>query len=183
MIKRIQTTLFALMAIVVSASAQTLSAQPIEVQTGEQTEMVVSLTGGTSATALQFNLKLPEGISANANNATLGSATDGHTLNVELLDNGDLLFILYSMDLKTFKDGELLRIPINGVLDDDARLYTIRFSSADAVSHSIEDVVTGISLTPKSSPMRREIYNVAGQRLGKMQKGINIKEGKKILVK
>ena len=150
---------------------------------GEKTEMVVSLTGGTSATALQFNLKLPEGISANANNATLGSATDGHTLNVEPLDNGDLLFILYSMDLKTFKDGELLRIPINGVLDDDARLYTIRFSSADAVSHSIEDVVTGISLTPKSSPMRREIYNVAGQLLGKMQKGINIKEGKKILVK
>lgn len=183
MIRRILSILIALTAIVVSANAQSLSVQPIEVQVGGQTEVVVSLTGGTSATALQFNLKLPEGISANANNATLGSATDGHTLNVELLDNGDLLFILYSMDLKTFKEGILLRIPINGVLDDDARLYTIRFSSADAVSHSIEDVVTGISLTPKSSPMRREIYNVAGQLLGKMQKGINIKEGKKILVK
>ena len=71
MIKRIQTTLFALMVIVVSASAQTLSVQPIEAQTGGQTELVVSLTGGTSATALQFNLKLPEGMTANANNATL----------------------------------------------------------------------------------------------------------------
>ena len=39
--------------------------------------------------------------------------TDGHTLCMETLDNGDLLFILYSMNLNTFKDGELLRIPIN----------------------------------------------------------------------
>lgn len=71
MIRRILSILIALTAIVVSANAQSLSVQPIEVQVGEQTEVVVSLTGGTSATALQFNLKLPEGISANANNATL----------------------------------------------------------------------------------------------------------------
>lgn len=70
MIQRIL-SIFALMAIVVSANAQSFSVQPIEVQVGGQTEVVVSLTGGTSATALQFNLKLPEGISANANNATL----------------------------------------------------------------------------------------------------------------
>jgi hypothetical protein len=150
MIKRIQTTLFALMAIVVSASAQTLSAQPIEVQTGEQTEMVVSLTGGTSATALQFNLKLPEGISANANNTTLGSATDGHTLNVEPLDNGDLLFILYSMDLKTFRDGELLRIPVtagNSATNATGQLYTVRTATSEAVSHTCSNIQFDVVVT------------------------------------
>ena len=41
------------------AQAQTLTVQPTEVQTGEHTELVVNLTGGTAMTALQFNLQLP----------------------------------------------------------------------------------------------------------------------------
>lgn len=148
--RRILHILIALASIVSSAKAQSLSVQPIEVQTGEQTEMVVSLTGGTSATALQFNLKLPEGISANANNATLGSATDGHTLNVEPLNNGDLLFILYSMDLKAFKDGELLRIPVtagNSATNATGQLYTVRTSSAEAVSHTCSDTQFDVVVT------------------------------------
>ena len=63
-------------------------------------------------TALQFNLALPEGVSLSKGGVTLGAATNGHTLNVETLDNGDHLFVLYSMDLNPFKDGELLRIPV-----------------------------------------------------------------------
>ena len=184
MIKRIQTILLALLTIVVSANAQSLS---FEVQANEAK---ISLAGATEMTALQFNLKLPEGVSVDTSNATLGSATDGHTLCIETLDNGDLLFILYSMDLNTFMDGELLRLPINGVQDGEANLYTIRYASADAVSHEAEDVTTGItSLTPSPSPRRGEIYNVSGQMVngklsnGKLPRGINIKDGKKVLVK
>ena len=133
-------------------------------------------------TALQFNLRLPEGVTIDTSNAALGSATDGHTLCIETLDNGDLLFILYSMNLNTFMDGELLRLPINGVQDGDANLYTIRYASADAVSHEAEDVVTGIDRpTPNPSLYGGAIYNVSGQRLNKMQKGINIKGGRKVL--
>ena len=130
--------LIVLAAIVVSANAQSLS---FEVQANEAK---ISLTGATEMTALQFNLRLPEGVTIDTSNATLGSATDGHTLCIETLDNGDLLFILYSMDLNTFMDGELLRLPINGVQDGDAKLYTIRYASADAVSHEAEDIITGI---------------------------------------
>ena len=39
------------------------------------------------------------------------------------------------------------------------------------------------SLTSDSSSLKGEIYNAAGQRLSKMQKGINIKDGKKTLVR
>ena len=173
---RILRTLLALMTIAVSANAQSLS---FEVHANEAR---ISLTGATEMTALQFNLKLPEGVTIDTNNATLGSATDGHTLCIETLDNGDLLFILYSMDLNTFMDGELLRLPINGVRDGDANLYTIRYASADAVSHKAEDIVTKAA-SPKSSPERKDfkIYNLSGQRLNKMQKGINIVNGKKIM--
>jgi len=175
MIRRIL-SLLALIAIVVSANAQSLS---FEVQANEAK---ISLSGATEMTALQFNLQLPEGVSIDTSNATLGSATDGHTLCIETLDNGDLLFILYSMDLNTFMDGELLRIPINGVQDGDANLYTIRYASTDAVSHEAEDIVTrSPSLTPALSKGEGAIYNVSGQQINKMQKGINIVNGKKIM--
>ena len=71
------------MAIVISANAQNLSFEMLA------NEATISLTGATEMTALQFNLKLPEGVSVESNNATLGSATDNHTLCIETLDNGD----------------------------------------------------------------------------------------------
>ena len=178
MIRRILSILIVLLAIAISAKAQDLS---FEVQANEAK---ISLAGATEMTALQFNLKLPEGVTIDTDKATLGSATDGHTLCIETLDNGDLLFILYSMDLNAFKDGELLCIPINGVQDGDANLYTIRYASADAVSHEAEDIITGIGRpTPNPSLYGGAIYNVSGQRLNKMQRGINIQNRKKVLVK
>ena len=174
--KRIQTILLAFAAIVGSATAQNLS---FEVQANEAT---MNISGATDMTALQFCLQLPAGVTIDTSNATLGSATDGHTLCIETLDNGDLLFILYSMNLNTFKDGELLRIPVaaNG---ETVKLYNIRFANTEAVSYAGEDVETGIK-TLSNSPLKGEnIYNLSGQRLNKMQKGINIKDGRKTLVK
>lgn len=158
------------MTIVVSANAQNLT---LEVQANEAT---IGLTGATDMTALQFSMKLPEGMAIDTTSVTLGSATDGHTLCIERLDNGDLLFIIYSMELNTFTNGELLHlpIPVSGT-GDVASLSSIRYAGADAVSHPTEDIVTGItSPTPNPSPRRVEIYNVFGQRLNKKQKEINI---------
>ena len=196
MIRRTLSILIAMVAIVGSASAQTLSVQPIEVQTGEQTELVVNLTGGTSATALQFNLKLPEGMTANANSATLGVATDGHTLCVEPLANGDILFILYSMDLKAFKNGELLRIPVtagNSATNAKGQLYTIRTASAEAVSHVCDNALFNVIVNEqkpdemesvrKKGVVNQETYNIHGQRVIKLIKGVYIVNRKKVLVK
>lgn len=137
----------ALATLVVSANAQSLSVTNIEVQVGEETALVVNLTGGTSMTALQFNLSLPEGMSPKTESgnrgATLGSATDGHSLNVEKLASGDLLFVLYSIDQKAFKNGELLRIPLTAgstATEANGKLYTVRTATADAVSHTCADV-------------------------------------------
>ena len=43
------------------------------------------------------------------------------------------------------------------------------------------DDATGIETIDHSSTIDHTIYNLAGQRLGKMQRGINIVNGKKIL--
>ena len=136
-----------------STTAQTLSVQPIEVQTGEQTEVVVSLTGATAMTALQFNLQLPTGVTATKDGVTLGAAVSDHTINIETLESGDLLFVLYSMDLKTFKDGELLRIPVTASSEAIAaagKLYTVRTATAEAVSHACGDAT--FTVTVKKAP-------------------------------
>ena len=163
-----------------SATGQTLSVESIEVEAGGEATLVVSVSG-LASTALQFNLNLPEGVTLVGSNQ-LGDATNNHTLSVQTLDNGDHLFVLYSMNLNRFKDGELLRIPININGEGTAKLYNVRFADTDAVSHAGEETATGIA-SPKSSPKGKDlkIYNLAGQRLNKMQRGINIKDGRKIL--
>jgi hypothetical protein len=132
--KRILNTIIALAIIVGSASAQTISVQDIEVQAGGQAELVVSYTGEIAMTALQFNMKLPEGISCSQSSynygATLGEAAAGHILSVQRLpESGDLLFILYHIGLNNFKEGELLRIPVtvsNNAKSNTGKIYTVR---------------------------------------------------------
>ena len=174
--KKLLTFAFALMSF--GATAQNLS---FEVKANEAT---MNISGATGMTAMQFCLQLPAGVTIDTSNTTLGSATDGHTLCVETLDNGDLLFILYSMDLNRFKDGELLRIPININGESTARLYNIRFADTDAVSYAGKETATGIA-SPKSSPKGKDlkIYNLSGQRMSKPTKGVNIQNGRKVVIK
>jgi len=148
----------ALTAMAGGATPQTLSVQPIEAQTGEQTEVVVSLTGGTAMTALQFNLKLPEGLTFGDGDATTGAATDGHTLSVQTLDGGDRLFVLYSMEQKTFGDGELLRIPVtagSAATTGEGRLYTVRTATAEAVSHGCANAAFTMTVKGGGGDMER----------------------------
>lgn len=174
--KRIQNILLALLTITTSANAQNLS---FEVKANEA---AINISGASGMTALQFCLQLSAGVTIDTSNATMGEATASHTLCIETLDNGDLLFILYSMDLNTFKNGELLRIPININGGGTARLYNVRFADTDAVSYAGEETATGLA-SPKSSPKGKDlkIYNLAGQRLSKPQRGIYIKDGKKFV--
>ena len=158
--KRLYTIIMALATLVVSANAQSLSVQNIEAQMDEETALVVNLTGGTSMTALQFNLSLPEGVtlttSGDTYGTTLGTATDGHTLDVETLSNGDLLFILYNMDQKAFKSGELLRIPLTAgstATEANGKLYTIRTATVDAVSHTCADASFTAKVTAPEEPV------------------------------
>ena len=139
----------------IGATGQTLSVVPIEAEAGEQATLVVSASGIASfgATALQFNLNLPDGITLTGSNQ-LGNATNGHTLSVQTVDNGDHLFVLYSMNLDRFKDGELLRIPVSigsNVRSGEGRLYTFRTASTDAVSYASADATFTITVTAAAS--------------------------------
>ncbi len=165
-----------LLTIALAALSCSLAAQELS-----RDDIVVNANGASWMTALQFNLELPDGATITSD-VTMGDATDGHTLCMETLDNGDYLFILYSMDLNTFKDGELLRIPITFNDDCQVRLYNIRLADTEAVSYAIEEIETSISLTSALSKSEGAIYDLSGRRVSRMTgKGIYIIGGRKVV--
>ena len=185
MIQRILHIWLALVAMVGSVSAQTLSVQPIEVQTGEQTEVVVSLTGATAMTALQFNLQLPTGVTATKDGITLGAATDGHAISVKPLYSGDLLFVLYNLEQKTFNDGELLRIPVTvneNAQTGSGQLYTVRTATTDAVSNKCAESSFNITVNNEANGIMKiergesaqKVYDLHGRSVTRPTKGIYI---------
>lgn len=177
-----------------SLNAQTLLVQDIETRTEEQTEMVICLVGGNTMTAMQFYLQLPSGITATTNNITFGTAIDGHTLAVETLDSGDLLFVLYNMDLKAFKDGELLRVPLtvgNEAVTASGKLSNIHAATADAVSHICENTAFAVTIINSSASIQdkkkkkgvNKAIDLQGRLINYPSKGIIIKDGRKEFLK
>ena len=103
---------------------------------------------------------------------------------MELITNADRMY--------TVTDGVLQKINLfKGV--GAMRWYMIatpRNSASLNLPNSIgimyiEDVITGVEQIgqPTTDNGQQSIYNLAGQRLNKMQKGINIVGGKKVMVK
>lgn len=185
-------TIVALLTIVSGATAQTLSVASIEAKTGEQAELVVSTSGMSGVTALQFNLTLPQGVTLNENAITKGSAVSSHELKVETLANGDRLFVLYNMDLGLVNNGTLLKVPITigqQTGSFSGSLSTIRTASTGAVSHECANA--SFSITVKAAGQtdvkslkhdveneKATMYNLNGVRQSQSQQGINIVKAK-----
>ena len=190
--KRILQTIVALLTIASSATAQTLSVASIEAKTGEQAELVVSTSGMSGVTALQFNLTLPQGVTLNENAITKGSAASSHELKVETLANGNRLFVLYNMDLGLVNNGTLLKLPITVGQQTGSfsgSLSTIRTASTSAVSYECANASFSItvkaagqtdvkSLKYDAENEKATMYNLNGVRQSQSQQGINIVKAK-----
>ena len=183
----------ALATLVVSANAQSLSVQNIEAQTGEETQLVVSLSEGTSMTALQFNLALPQGVTLNESAITKGEAVSSHTLSVQTMDSGDRLVVLYHTDLESVSNGTLLRLPITlgqQTGSFSGSLYTIRTASTDLVSHKCNDAAFTVKVKEDATSIvnvnttqtdSKTVYDMSGRRVANPKKGIYIVGGKKMV--
>lgn len=183
-----------LTAIAVAANAQTLSVGTIEANVGEQAALTVSLSNVEAATALQFNLSLPVNVTVNESGCALGNAAASHTLSVNKMDNGDYLFVMYSMDFSSLTDGTLLTIPVtigNGATTGSGKLYTIRSANAEAVSKTSSDATFSVKVTNGQSGITeterdrtsQTAFDLQGHRLSRPSKGINIVDGRKLIVK
>ena len=154
--QRIIQTIVALMTIVGSATAQTLSIESIEAEVSEQAELVVSATGMSNVTAVQFNLALPEGVMLSVSSIVNGEAASAHTLSVQKIDNGNYLFVLYHTDLGLISDGVLLRLPVK--MGKQAGTYngnlnTVRTATVEAVSQACGDAAFSVTVKEPEQPV------------------------------
>ena len=183
------------MAIVISAMSQPhLSVQSVEVQKGEQAELVVVLNNTPSwPSAIQFSLQLPEGVVLDESAIAKSASVNGHELTVRTLENGDRLFVLYSMDLNTFGNGDLLRLPItagNEAATANGKVYNVRTATHNAVSHAgygasftvTVGTATGIGNNNRETITNNNWYSVDGVKLNgePTKKGIYVVKGKKV---
>lgn len=193
MYRRILYIVIGLLTFIGNVNAQTVSVASIEATAGEQKALTVSLSDASSATAMQFNMSLPANVTINESGCALGNAANNHTLRVSRMDNGNYLFVIFSMDFKKLGNGTLLTIPL--VFADDAtsgngNLFTVRSSTSDAASHQHQNATFAVNVNTSDIKSIRTngvkngiIYNLRGQKLVSPQKGINIIDGQKVLVK
>lgn len=193
MIMKTQIKLLCALALTIIAgntSAQRLRLQPLEGYVNEKVELIITAENVTGMTSLMFTLTLPDNIRMSGRAPILGESTNGHTIEVEMLENGKILFIIYSMNLNTFSDGELLRFPLAMKSEADigtAKLDNVRFSDTNAVSYPADEseaIITGIKgIAPDHSPNAEgNTYTLGGQIVNrKLPQGIYVEKGKKTL--
>ncbi|MBR6964121.1 MAG: hypothetical protein IKH86_10920 [Prevotella sp.] len=154
--QRILQTIVALVAVASSATAQKLTVASVEVNAGEQAELVVSASGMSNVTALQFNLMLPKDVTLNESSIAKGGAASGHTLSVQTFANGDRLFVLYHTDLGLIGNGTLLRLPVT-VGQQGGRfsgnLNTVHTATVGAVSKTCADASFSITVKEPVQPV------------------------------
>lgn len=185
------------------AEASTLEIAPFDIKAGETKDVKVLLNNrGEAFTGLQFDLVLPKGLSLVNDNISLGSRTSkyNHTITAATQTDGTSRVLAYSTQNKEFQGEEgdviVLRVKADENLAEgsyDLTLQNIVLSRTDASvfeaansvgSFKVEGAeVTGITETAAESSNVKSVYDVSGKQANQLQKGINIVEGKKVLVK
>ena len=145
--QRIFGIVVALSLLVCTTTAQTISFSDFEARPGRNVVVDFSISGTNEMIALQFNLSLPEGFSLfeydEGENLTVGGVKTGHEMKVVPLENGDYLIVLYNMYLNTFNETLSFSMTLKASEDSgikEGRIYNVRMSTVDAVSHICEGV-------------------------------------------
>lgn len=142
--------------IAANTTAQTITVSDYEAGAGWNETIKVNISDASEITAVQFNLSLPEGVvldegwlEQRGHQVFLGNAANGHSLAVKPLTSGDLLIVVYGLNLQTFNDGtlvEIMTMATDDVTTSNGRLYNVRTATAAAVSHTLSDVTFAMNI-------------------------------------
>ena len=153
----------------------------------------LQLEGDGRYTAFQLDLLLPADLDVmqmQLNN----QRKHGHQLLYNKVNEGHFRVIALSTSNNEFNgtSGELLNIVLEGFDSDEIVVENIHFVTPqgadvpfEAISLSHDGSTTGIGNVDSSQQVteRDEIYNLKGERLSTPQKGLNIINGKKVIIK
>lgn len=215
--KKFYMTLVAMLCGVAAFAQNTLTAEPIKVETGATSaDLVIGLTNADPICAFSFRLALPAGVKAKAakyatvneeridmewvkeftEDEEAGALDGAYDLKIQNASDGNKMYSLYPNETVAFlgNEGDILTLPLTltDVADGvyEIKLYEISISTTGGVSVAdTKEIVATLTVGPNginsinADDVNAPIYNVAGQRVSKAQKGIFIQNGKKIAVK
>ena len=196
----------------VAAMAQDVDgvyAPDIQVDKGETTAVLsVCLKNSMEVGAISFRVQLPEGVTV----ATKKNGKVDMTLNDDraedwgtdgqLASDGNWMISVYDKVPFYENDGEIVAVKLN-ISDEvaavdktyEVKLYEISAATPDGTSLTVAGLMpteatcalivgegTGI-ININAADSKAPVYNVAGQRVSKAQKGVYIQNGKKVAVK
>lgn len=203
--KKFYMTMVAMLCGVAAMAENYLYVENIKVDKGTATvEVPVCMKNSDEITAISFVLQLPEGLALAKNKKDKYYATvdedrmDDHQVAFTDAAGGYQMISVYSLNVESFyeNDGAIVYVPV-AIANPDAdatfevTLKNISIATPAGVSVADTDVATftlivgegtginGINAADSKAP----IYNVAGQRVSKAQKGVFIQNGKKVAVK
>jgi hypothetical protein len=217
--KKFYMTLVAMLCGVAAFAQNTLTAEPIKVETGTKSvDLVLGLTNADPISAFAFRIAFPTGIKAKAakywalneeridmdwvrefsDDEEAAPFDAAYGLTIQDASDGNKQYAVYcNKGTQAFlgNEGDILTIPLTltDVADGqyEIKFYEISISTTGGVSVAdAKEIVATLTVgkvvginSINADDVNAPIYNVAGQRVSKAQKGIFIQNGKKIIVK
>ena len=145
---------------------------------GATQRIAINLTGSMAYAGCQMDIKLPAGMVLVSE--SLGSRANGHNLYSNDLSDGVHRVIVSSLDGNNFTDAEdaILYLEVSGNANVNSIVVeNVLFSDNKGLVYSVEGTgegTTGIDGVTNDQSLKSRIYNVGGQLLDTVKKGINI---------
>ena len=181
-------------------SQTTVGAELTQADTGNGQELTISLENpDMDVTMVQMDVTLPEGVSITNDEPLMGGRTSerSHSLYVSQLSEHTVCLLLASgrNALIEGNEGSIIRLPLtvsDGFEDGDILIGHILCTSPDLEEARPADVsvrvgeTTGISDATRLNDngqrgIGKPVYNLNGQRLDTLRKGLNIVNGRKVI--
>ena len=143
----------------------------------------ISLDNIHSYVACQMDVTLADG--ATLKGIELSDRARGFSKSYSKIADNTYRVVVYSLGNEPFdgNDGTLLKLNILG--DQYSSISNALFTDGHkAYRLEVADIVDGVNgITPSPSKRDVEIFSLSGQKLNRLQKGVNIVNGKKVQVK
>jgi len=196
----------------VSAIDNVLYIEPFSVDKGTtEYDLSVCMKNTAAIRGFQFDLVLPEGVTPLVEDEVIScwfedraptykkgkNLLNYHSLDAKEQEDGSYRFLSGATEDKTFDDNDGVLFTLQLVIDENLAegdypiiMKNVKLSESDISKYYLtEEVVstmtygtsTGINGISAKKAVNG-VYNVAGQK-GELQKGINIVDGKKVMVK
>ena len=176
-----------------------LSIEPFTIGAGDTKELVVDLTNpDDEITLVQFDLHLPNGLSIAIEDGEYAIDIAGrtswrkHSLDANAQADGSIRFLLASSSntVLSGSSGAIISMTLvanNNFTGGDIRLDNILLVTPSEKEIKPADVILPIHSGIKGITMTKQqnatVYSLSGQRLTASRKGVNIVNGKKVVVR